>query len=173
MKRLFHVAYLAALVFCSIGTAQDRVSFDDAKDGEKAIPYKFWVCVIECPKKFITAIRLDTITSVSKHTYSVDGVAFREVTIDTRGNNSIRFYTCINERVNTARDRLSNTRSLIDSKGGNITKFPAKKFPEGTYSHNVEYMIEKSDDLNDLYDSVVNALFKNKGCTFGITNTSS
>lgn len=166
MKKLFHIACLAVLAFYSIGTAQERVSFDDAKDGEQAIPNKYWVCIVDCSD--ITAVKLDMITSVSKHTYSVDGVAFREVTIDTRGNNSIRFYSCLNERVNTAKDRLSNTRALLDSKGGNVSKYPAKKFPEGTYSHNVEYLIENSEDLNKLYESVVNAMFKNKGCTFKI-----
>lgn len=166
MKKLFHVACLAVLAFYSIGTAQERVSFDDAKDGEQAIPNKYWVCIVDGSD--ITAVKLDMITSVSKHTYSVDGVAFREVTIDTRGNNSIRFYSCLNERVNTAKDRLSNTRALLDSKGGNVSKYPAKKFPEGTYSHNVEYLIENSEDLNKLYESVVNAMFKNKGCTFKI-----
>ncbi len=172
MKKLFHVACLAVLAFYSIGTAQERVSFDDVQDGEQAIANKYWVCIIGCPKSFITTVKLDTITSVSKHTYSVDGVAFREVTIDTRGNNSIRFYTCLNERVNTAKNRLSNTRALLDSKSGNISKIPAKKFPEGTYSHNVEYLIENCEDLNKLYESVVNALFKNKGCTFKIRTSS-
>lgn len=168
MKRLFHVACLAVLVFCGIGPAQDRVSFDDTKDGEQSIQSKYWVGIVGCCGQCIATVKLDAITSVSKHTYSVDGVTFREVTIDTKGSNSIRFYACLNERVNTAKDRLSNTRSLIDSKSGSSSKFPAKKFPEGTYSHNVEYLVEKEADLNKLYDSVVNALFKNKGCTFKI-----
>lgn len=168
MKRLSHVAFLAMLVLYSLSPAQERVSFDNVKDGEQPLPSKYWVCIIGCCKKCITTVKLDSVTSVSKHTYTVDGVAFREVTIDTQGNNSIRFYTCINERVNTAKERLGNTRALIDAKSGGGTKFPAKKFPEGTYSHNAEYLVEKEEDLNNLYDSVVNALIKNKGCTFKI-----
>lgn len=168
MKFFFQVIHLAAWMVCGAIMAQDRVSFDNAKDGEQAIETKYWVGIIGCCNNCITTVKLDMITSVSKHTYSVDGVSFREVTIDTRGNNSIRFYACLNERVNTMKDRLSNTRAIIDSKSNNSSKFPAKKFPEGTYSHNVEYQVENEQDLNKLYDSVVNALFRNKGCTFKI-----
>lgn len=168
MKQLLHSTCLAAILLCGTGFAQDKVAFQDVKEGEHTIEAKYWVCIIGCPKTRVATVRLDSITSVSKHTYSVDGLLFREVTVDTSGNNSIRFYSCLDERMGKAKERLSNTRALIDSKAGNISQFPAKKFPEGAYSHNVEYQVENEADLNKLYDSVVNALFKNKGCTFRV-----
>lgn len=149
--------------------AQERVNFDNVQDGEQNVNYKFWVCIVGCPKQAVTAIRLDTIVSINKHTYTVDGVVVKEVTIDTRGNNSIRFY-CMNSNptANKMNDRTKNTRKLIDSKTGGLTTKPAKAFPDGTYSHNVEYLIDDAKKLDDIYDSALNAVIRNKGCTFKV-----
>ncbi|MBQ7317730.1 MAG: hypothetical protein IJW91_02225, partial [Phascolarctobacterium sp.] len=54
--------------------AQDRITYADVEDGEKNVSYKFWVCIVGCPKQAVTAVRLDTIVSVNKHTYSVDNM---------------------------------------------------------------------------------------------------
>jgi ribosomal protein L2 len=106
---------------------------------------------------------------VSKHTYNVGTQTVREVTIDTIGNNSIRIYCMnVNEQQQRFKERLSNTRELIDSKTGNATKLPNKKFPEGTYSHNIEYQVEDVATLDKIYDSVMNAIIKNRGCTLRV-----
>ncbi len=149
--------------------AQERITFAETEDGEKNVNYKFWVCIVGCPKQAVTAVRLDTIVSVSKHTYSVDNVVVKECTIDTRGNNSIRFY-CMNntEQSQKMLERTKNTRKLIDSKTGGLTSKPAKKFPEGTYSHNVEYLIDDPKKIDDIYESALNAVIKNRGCTFKV-----
>lgn len=166
MKCILHALCAAAVLLGGFAAAQDRINFDNARDGEQNVSYKFWVGIIGNPSNCTTAIRLDMITSVSKHCYTVDGVAFKEVTIDTRGNNSIRFYACLNERVNTNKERMSNTRALLDQKTNGAASTPAKKFPEGAYSHNVEYLVDSPADLDKLYESVINALIKNRGCTF-------
>lgn len=149
--------------------AQDRITYADVEDGEKNVSYKFWVCIVGCPKQAVTAVRLDTIVSVNKHTYSVDNMVVKECTIDTRGNNSIRFYcTNNNEYSQRMSDRTKNTRKLIDSKTGGLTTKPAKKFPEGTYSHNIEYLIDDPKKIDDIYESALNAVIKNRGCTFKV-----
>lgn len=149
--------------------AQERITYADVQDGEQNVNYKFWVCIVGCPKQAVTAIRLDTIVSVNKHTYSVDNMVVKEVTIDTRGNNSIRFY-CMNnnEAVRKMNDRTKNTRKLIDSKTGGLTTKPAKMFPDGTYSHNIEYLIDDPKKIDAIYESALNAVIKNKGCTFKV-----
>ncbi len=149
--------------------AQERINYDNVQDGEQNVNYKFWVCIVGCPKQAVTAIRLDTIVSINKHTYTVDGVVVKEVTIDTRGNNSIRFY-CMNSNPAAAKmnERTKNTRKLIDSKTGGLTTKPAKSFPDGTYSHNVEYLIDDVKKLDDIYESALNAVIRNKGCTFKV-----
>lgn len=124
----------------------------------------YWVCVFGCPKTAVTTVRLSSITSVSKHTYNVGGQTVREVTIDTTGNNSIRIYCMnVNEQQQKQKSRLSNTRQLIDSKTGHNSKLPTKKFPEGTYSHNVEYQVEEVEILDKIYNSVIKAISSNKG----------
>lgn len=149
--------------------AQERITYDNVQDGEQNVSYKFWVCIVGCPKQAVTAVRLDTIVSINKHTYTVDGVVVKEVTIDTRGNNSIRFY-CMNnnEAVSKMNDRSKNTRKLLDSKTGGLTTKPAKSFPDGTYSHNVEYLIDDPKKIDGIYESALNAVIRNKGCTYKV-----
>lgn len=149
--------------------AQERINYDNLADGEHSVNYKFWVCVNNNAKQAVAVVRLDSIVSVNKHTYTVDGVVIKECTIDTTGNNSIRFY-CMNntEQGQKMADRTKNTRKLIDSKTGGATQKPAKSFPDGTYSHNIEYLIKDSADIDTIFESAINAFIKNKGCTLKI-----
>lgn len=173
MKHLTQLLAAATIGFSALAAqpaaAQDRINYNDTKDGEQNVSYKFWVCIVGCPKQAVTAIRLDTIVSVNKHTYTVDGVVIKECTIDTRGNNSIRFY-CMNnnEQGNKMAGRAKNTRKLIDDKTGGLASKPAKSFPDGTYSHNIEYLIDDPKKIDDIYESALNAVIKNRGCTYKV-----
>ena len=40
--------------------------------------------------------------------------------------------------------------------------------PDGTYSHNIEYLIKDSADIDTIFESAINAFIKNKGCTLKI-----
>ena len=173
MKQLTQLLAMAGIGLIALAApqaaAQGRITYEDTQDGEQNVNYKFWVCIVGCPKQAVSAIRLDTIVSVNKHTYSVNNVVVKECTIDTLGNNSIRFY-CMNntEQAGKMMDRTQNTRKLIDSKTGGLTSKPAKAFPEGTYSHNVEYLINDPKKIDDIYESALNAVIKNRGCTFKV-----
>ncbi|MDO5469800.1 MAG: hypothetical protein Q4F38_00745 [Akkermansia sp.] len=162
MKRIISLLAVAA-------TAASALLLSAAPAQAQEQNHKFWICIFGCPKTATTCVRLDAITSVSKHTYNVGSQTVREVTIDTTGNNSIRIYCMnVNEQQQRYKDRLSNTRELMDSKTGRNSKLPTKKFPEGTYSHNVEYQVEEVTVLDKIYDSVMNAIMKNKGCTLKV-----
>lgn len=187
MKRTFSLLSvmtltLGAAVFTTLPAAaqqnggNDRVDFGSLQDGENNVKYKFWVCSIG---DGIVSIRLDTITSVSKHTYNVVSVnknstqvenqTVKEVTIDTTGNNSIRIYCSdVNKEQKRYKDRLKNTQELIEKRTGTDSKLPSKKFPEGTYSHNIEYQVQNPAALDNIYNSVMNAIIKNKGCTLKV-----
>ncbi len=130
---------------------------------------KFWTCIIGDAKVATISVRLDTVTSVAMHTYNIAAQTVREVTIDTTGNNSIRIY-CLNTNSAAARyaDRVKNTRDLVDSKTGGAAKYPSKKFPEGTYSHNIEYQVESVKDLEGIYESVIKAVFSNRGAVIEV-----
>ncbi|MBE6418432.1 MAG: hypothetical protein E7033_08230 [Akkermansiaceae bacterium] len=163
------LAGLGSIAATQTATAQERITYADVQDGEQSVNYKFWVCIVGCPKQAVTAIRLDTIVSINKHTYTVDNMVIKEVTIDTRGNNSIRFY-CMNNNPQAQKmaERSKNTRKLIDSKTGGLTTKPAKLFPDGTYSHNIEYLIDDPKKLDDIYESALNAMIRNRGCTYKV-----
>lgn len=163
MKRYFSTLSLAVAALCSpvffpmSATAAEDENLPNAGNN-------FWVCVFGCPKTAVTTVRISNITSVSKHTYNVGNQTVREVTIDTVGNNSIRIYCLnVNAQQQKYKERLSNTRQLIDSKTGNNSKLPTKAFPEGTYSHNVEYQVESVEILDKIYNSVIKAISSNKG----------
>lgn len=147
----------------------NRITFAETKEGEQAFGSKFWIGIFGSEKTAVTSIRLDSIVSVSKHSYLVNGSLIREVTIDTKGNNSIRIY-CINahDKVSEMKGRAGNARALLDGKTSNASRLPAKSFPEGTYSHNVEYQVESSSELDNIYESVINAVISNKGCTYKV-----
>ncbi len=171
MKHFLSILMAAAMLLTALPASAQvgRVDFNNAPEGEQNVNYKFWVCIIGTAKKAITSVRLDTVTSVSKHTYNVGTQTIREVTIDTAGNNSIRIY-CMNLNSQQARirERTRNTRGLVEANTGADSSIPTKSFPEGTYSHNVEYQVDRAEDLDTIYDSIMNAILNNRGCILRI-----
>ncbi len=161
MKHIFPTAVAAALL---LGAMQVTAGCTTPPPNQNRKSDKFWTCIIDNEKVAAVNVRLENITSVSMHTYNIGPQTVREVTIDTTGNNSIRLY-CTNVNSTTARyaERVKNTRSLVEGKTGGATKFPSKTFPEGTYSHNVEYQLESVKDLEEVYESIMTAVFLNKG----------
>lgn len=148
-----------------------KINFDKVAAGESTHnkTKRFWVGVFDGTGMAQTCIKLDSIVSVSLQSYSLDGaVAVTECTIDTVGNNSIRIYGSRSDQVKQTRDRLSNTRELIDSKSDNLTRYPGKKFPEGAYSHNIEFQLETAEQVKLVYQSILNAWVRNEGCIFRI-----
>ena len=167
MNRFFTIITAATTLLLGAPhvTAQDISEI--SKETQNLRSDQFWIATIGDSKAAMTAVRLSSITSVSKHTYNVAGQVIREVTIDTTGNNSVRIY-CMNTnpQLNRYAERAKNTRQMIDSKTGGATNYPSKKFPEGTYSHNVEFQVDSVDDLEKIYNSVMKAVISNKGCNF-------
>lgn len=163
MKRLTQLLAMAVIGLSTLAVSEASAMGSTSQENEPSSP-KFWICTVGNAKQARTAIRVDSIVSVNKHSYSVNNVVVKECTIDTLGNNSIRFY-CMNnnEQVAKMKERTSNTQKLIDSKTGGLTTLPAKAFPEGTYSHNIEYMLDSPSDIDKIYDSALNAVIKNRG----------
>ncbi len=148
---------------------QDRLGLGDTKAGESSSSPQFWTCIVSNPGAAVTMVKLSTITSVSKQTYMLDNsIQMREVTIDTLGNNTIRFYCTSSTRANNMASRVSTARGLVDKYTEGGTRYPGKKYPEGTHSHNVEYQVNSPSTLDQIYDSVANAWQKNRGCTLRV-----
>ena len=127
----------------------------------KHIPAKgFWCFILNGTGRAMTVIKLSTITSVSKQTYMLEGAhQILEVTVDTTGNNSLRFYCLSSDRTNTMLDRASSARSLVDRHADKASDFPAKKYPEATHSHNVEFQLATVEQVNKIYESLTNSWF--------------
>ncbi len=155
---------LLALPFQALGDAEkDRLGFAKASEGErKGSCPSCWTCIIGSPEHAMTVIKLSSITSISKQTYMLEGSQrILEVTIDTEGNNSIRFYSLNSAHTQRVTDRVSNTRSLAEKYTDGALKFPAKKYPEATHSHNIEYQLSSPEQVNRIYESAVHAWAKN------------
>lgn len=152
-------------------TPRRKISFDGAPMGESTHNKLkgHWVGIFDSAGLAQTCIKLDKIVSVSIQSYSLDGsVSITECTIDTQGNNSIRIYGSRSDQIQKTRDKLANTRQMIDKKANNLTRYPSKKFPEGAYSHNAEFQLETAEEVKQVYQSVLNAWVKNEGCVMRI-----
>lgn len=160
---------LAAQQTTETTSSSAELNFDNASGGSTADKKvkRFWVGVFDSAGLAQVCIKLEDIVSVSIQSYALDGsLAITECTVDTKGNNSIRIYGTRSAMVKKTRDRLSNTRDLIDSKTDNASRYPSKKFPEGAYSHNVEFQVESDTEVKKVYQSILNAWVKNEGCVF-------
>ncbi len=151
---------------------KDRLGIAKVSEGESSgcCPDR-WTCIIDSADTAVTVVKLSAITSVSKQTYMLEGSQrILEVTIDTEGNNSIRFYCLSSDRTQRALDRSANARDLVDRRLGGATRFPAKKYPEATHSHNVEYQLSSPALVNRIYESILHAWVKNTPMNLRIKN---
>ncbi len=146
---------------------KDRLGLAKLEYGEHstAASKGCWTCILGNTSSMVM-VKLATITSVAKHTYVLEGSQkITEVTIDTTGNNSIRFYCLNSDRANRALDRLSNVREVADKYTERGTRYPAKKYPEGTHSHNIEYQLNSVEHLDTIYESLTYAWLKDTAST--------
>jgi hypothetical protein len=117
----------------------------------------FWECVTPTGR-FV--VRLDHITSVSQHTYIIDGSArVHEVTVDTNGSMTARYYFI--EPV-TAGSPLSLGKSTIDrlrevageaagKVGVDTERDVIKHYPDTTHAKTAEYRLQIKDNLDQIY----------------------
>lgn len=123
------------------------------------------------------SVNLGNITSVSQHSYVLDGtVIVTEVTIDTTGNSLARFYYLepiteetkldilkrLQGRTTGLRERAKNRTGL------SIDEMAQKNYPHSTHAHTVEFRVLSRAELGALYGSVYRAWDDGKGRTFSI-----
>lgn len=145
----------AALLSLGVSSvcAQDAGDISDPK-------IAIWKADLGDSAKVVLSVQ--SIVSISMHPYLLNGTNMvTEVTVDTVGNNSLRFYcvhqdsksllTTPKDAANAARQRI--TREVTKQKGD--TNVPSVKFPEGTYAHTIEYQLDSVEALNRLYKSLL------------------
>lgn len=129
------------------------------------------------------SLAVDHIVSVSMHPYLLNGeTLITEVTVDTTGNNTIRFYyihpdedkadiTNPESVVKSARKRLRQQGSQPAAEN----TIPSLKFPEGAYAHTVEYQVGTFEELEKLHQSLVSVWERSskKRTTYSSSSSSS
>lgn len=154
MKKLFLLPALA-LSLAPICLAEE----DDENQPDPRL--QLWQAKLSDTSKI--TISVSQIVCVSMHPYMLNGENLvTEVTIDTLGNNSIRFYYVHPDDekpdymdpesvVKNAKKRLSQRPSQPKADKSPIASV---KFPEGTYAHTIEYQVSSLETLEDIFKSI-------------------
>ncbi len=122
-------------------------------------------------------VALDRISSISKHTYVIDGtLRVTEVVIDTNGNSLARFYYIIpvseDSGSNVGGGLTTRAKELLDKAGErtgvNGNTIVSKQYPTTTHAKTVEFRVSDEGDLDKLYSNVRKAWTRGKGNKFTI-----
>ncbi len=122
------------------------------------------------------AVSTDKITSVSRHSYLLDGaLVVDEVTVDTIGQALARFYfiTPVGAQGSaggTASAAIERGKGILDSvgqrTGADLENMVIKKYPVTTHAKTIEYRIATQQELTNLFESAKQAWQSGQGGTF-------
>lgn len=122
------------------------------------------------------AVSTDRITSVSRHSYLLDGaLVVDEVTIDTVGQALARFYhiTPVGAQGTaggTAGAAIERGKGMLDSvgqrAGADLENMVIKKYPVTTHAKSIEYRIATQQELTNLFESAKQAWQSGQGGSF-------
>ena len=123
------------------------------------------------------SVNLGAITSVSKHSYVLDGTLLvTEATVDTTGTALARFYyiePITKDTTFNALARIQKRAEQLRNRGQSRTGTKAdemaqKSYPTTTHARTIEFRIMNEVELNALYGSLYQAWTSGKGRTFRI-----
>ncbi len=119
------------------------------------------------------AVSTDRITSVSRHSYLLDGTLLvDEVTIDTTGQALARFYFLsplgANSSVGgTAGAAMERGKGILDAAGQRTgveaDNMVIKKYPDTTHAKTIEYRLATQAELTNLFNSAKQAWQSGRG----------
>lgn len=119
----------------------------------------FWEAILATESKGNVVVKLADVSAVALHTYKLNGVQeITECTIDTKGSHSIRFFAMAE---GTGKDahmvRTALGSSPVPEISSGSSNYPARKFPEGAYSHNIEYQLKSPAAVYRVFKSIKDA----------------
>ena len=123
------------------------------------------------------SVNLGAITSVSKHSYVLDGTLLvTEATVETTGTALARFYyiePITKDTTFNALARIQKRAEQLRNRGQSRTGTKAdemaqKSYPTTTHARTIEFRIMNEVELNALYRSLYQAWTSGKGRTFRI-----
>lgn len=136
----------------------------DAGEAQQASKPILWQLTINNNTK--VTVLANRIAAVAMHPFYLNGaMLISEVTIDTLGSNTIRFYYVHEDDrlsdVSDPRTALGTVKKGVTRAAGGQnsgSNIPSVKYPEGTYSHSIEYQVSSAEDLEKIYKSLLNVL---------------
>ncbi|MEM9446469.1 MAG: hypothetical protein AAGA18_14080 [Verrucomicrobiota bacterium] len=125
------------------------------------------------------SVRLTMVASVSEHEYVVDGaMKVNEVTIDTAGSVTARFYFIEPYTPNSPSNALDNSLEQIKDRSRQVMErlgqtelienTVVKNYPTTTHAKTVEFRLSSQEELQALYRSIQSAFRSGKGRAFTI-----
>lgn len=166
MKILSVLIATAAAVFFSPLQAQDAANPDGQQPGIAG----FWE-VVTSSGRFVA--RLGDITSVTQHEYIIDGtVRVFECTVDTRGQQTARFYFI--EPVTASSsitagsatiDRITSIANKVGEKTGHgdVDSNVTKHYPDTTHAKTSEFRLKNKATIGQIYDHARRVWAEEKG----------
>ncbi len=171
----YHLAitFLALMILPYAAIAQSEDGADKDNTSETTGPKRFWQA--DLPGGSYT-VALDQITSISKHSYIIDGnIRVTEVVIDTSGNALTRFYYLepVAQGTSDLGAKISQrSKELLDKvserTGVNASSAVVKQYPATTHAKTVEFHISDSTALDALFNSARSAWINGRGKKFTI-----
>lgn len=122
-------------------------------------------------------VRLDRITSVSKAEYLIEGnIMVTEVTVDTMGQTTARFYYgepyipktklgITENAANRARDLANTTRQRVSETDMEVDRLVVKSYgpPNTTHAKTIEFKVASIKELNQIYKNVFDSWTTGRG----------
>lgn len=151
--------HLFPILICPLLFAHQSFAAEDELPDPKI---QLWQAELNDTSKITIAV--SQIVSVAIHPYLLNGENLvTEVTIDTTGNNTIRFYyvhpdddkpdyTDPESVMKSAKKRLSQRPS--QPKAQAKAAIASLKFPEGAYAHTIEYQVSSLETLDTIFKSL-------------------
>ena len=104
-------------------------------------------------------IMTNKIVAVALHSYRLNGSnEIIECTVDTQGNHSYRFYAMVEDGDSSRSAKVVRTALGQSRKMDNVSdNLPARQFPEGAYSHNIEYQFSSPAKVVKFYENMLDA----------------
>jgi hypothetical protein len=133
--------------------------------GEPAVVKGFWQARLAGGEY---AVATDRITSVSRHSYVLDGTLLvDEVTIDTTGQALARFYFLSPLAAKNSGMGVEQGKGFLDAArrgaGADDDHMVIKKYPDTTHAKSIEYRISSQAELAKVFNSAKQAWQSGKG----------
>lgn len=183
IARSFLTLCYACLTLAVVGISplHAQQSGENGNDGENASntketvgPRRFWQASLPGGHYMVA---LDRISSISKHTYIMEGgLSVTEVVVDTSGNSLCRFYHIapISDKAlsGAAKGITERGKGIVDQitkpTGINPGSTVTKHYPTTTHAKTIEFHISSEADLTALYESVKKSWTNNRGVKISI-----